>query len=299
MRYAKGVSAPKQTGVTIQRGYNIIDECVHLSAVLEPFVSVVKRNNVQISGRGQKPMLFAHGFGCDQHMWRFVAPAFEEEYKVILFDHVGAGKSELAAYNRAKYNTLDGYADDILEICRELNLEDGIFVGHSVAAMIGILAAIKEPERFTKLVLIGPSPSYINDSDYTGGFAREEIESLLDVLDSNYLGWSSTMAPAIMGRPDRPELGDELTNSFCRTDPEIAKHFARVTFLSDNRADLPKLKTRSLILQCSNDVIAPEAVGRYLHRTLADSHLVMMKATGHCPNLSAPDETIAAMRAFL
>ena len=244
-------------------------------------------------------MLFAHGFGCDQHMWRFVAPAFEEEYKVILFDHVGAGKSDLTAYNRAKYNSLNGYADDILEICRELNLEDGIFVGHSVAAMIGILAAIKEPERFTKLVLIGPSPSYINDGDYTGGFAREEIESLLDVLDSNYLGWSSTMAPAIMGRPDRPELGQELTNSFCRTDPEIAKHFARVTFLSDNRADLPKLKTRSLILQCSNDVIAPEAVGRYLHRTLADSHLVMMKATGHCPNLSAPDETIAAMKAFL
>ncbi|HZG69517.1 MAG TPA: alpha/beta hydrolase, partial [Herpetosiphonaceae bacterium] len=162
-----------------------------------------------------------------------------------------------------------------------------------------ILAAIKEPERFEKLVLIGPSPSYIDDGDYTGGFAREEIESLLDVLDSNYLGWSSTMAPAIMGRPDRPELGQELTNSFCRTDPEIAKHFARVTFLSDNRADLPKLKTRSLILQCSNDVIAPEAVGRYLHRTLADSHLVMMKATGHCPNLSAPDETIAAMKAFL
>ena len=244
-------------------------------------------------------MLFAHGFGCDQHMWRFVAPAFEEEYKVVLFDHVGAGKSDLAAYNRAKYNSLNGYADDVLELCRELNLEDGIFVGHSVAAIIGILAAIKEPERFEKLVLIGPSPSYIDDGDYTGGFAREEIESLLDVLDSNYLGWSSTMAPAIMGRPDRPELGQELTNSFCRTDPEIAKHFARVTFLSDNRADVPKLKTRSLILQCSNDVIAPEAVGRYLHRTLADSHLVMMKATGHCPNLSAPDETIAAMKAFL
>ncbi len=244
-------------------------------------------------------MLFAHGFGCDQHMWRFVAPAFEEEYKVILFDHVGAGKSDLTAYNRAKYDSLNGYADDVLEICRDLNLEDGIFVGHSVAAMIGILAAIKEPERFTKLVLIGPSPSYINDGGYTGGFTREEIASLLDVLDSNYLGWSSTMAPAIMGRPDQPELGEELTNSFCRTDPEIAKHFAHVTFLSDNRADLPNLKTRSLILQCSNDVIAPEAVGRYLHRTLADSHLVMMKAIGHCPNLSAPDETIAAMKAFL
>jgi sigma-B regulation protein RsbQ len=265
----------------------------------EQCMSVLKRNNVKISGRGEQFMLFSHGFGCDQGMWRFVAPAFENAYTVVLFDHVGAGHSDLSAYNRTKYSSLDGYADDVLEICRELDVIGGIFVGHSVAAMIGILAAIKEPECFEKLVLVGPSPCYINDQDYVGGFARHDIEALLDFLDSNFLGWSSAMAPAIMGNPDRPELGEELTNSFCRTDPEIAKQFARVTFLSDNRADLPKLQTRSLILQCSQDVIAPQAVGQYLHQTLADSQLVLMKATGHCPNLSAPDETIAAMKAFL
>jgi sigma-B regulation protein RsbQ len=244
-------------------------------------------------------MLLAHGFGCDQNMWRFVAPAFEDDYKVILFDHVGAGQSDLSAYSRSKYSILDGYAADVLEICHELDLSNVIFVGHSVSAMIGVLAAIKEPARFGSLVLIGPSPCYINDRDYVGGFAREDIDGLLDFMDSNYLGWSSTMAPTIMGNPDRPELGQELTNSFCRTDPEIATDFARVTFLSDNRADLPKLKTRSLILQCSSDVIAPEAVGEYLYRTLADSRLVVMQATGHCPNLSAPEETIAAIRSFL
>ncbi|PLS77975.1 MAG: alpha/beta hydrolase, partial [Chloroflexi bacterium] len=245
------------------------------------------------------PMVFAHGFGCDQQMWRFVAPACEQDYKVIVFDYVGAGQSDLGAYDRRKYSTLNGYAQDVLEICRELNLMAVTFVGHSVSAMIGILAAIEEPERFEQLVLVGPSPRYINDVDYVGGFERADIEGLLELLDSNYLGWSSTMAPAIMGNPDRPELGQELTNSFCRTDPEIAKHFARVTFLSDNRSDLPKLQTKALILQCSEDLIAPEPVGRYMHQSLPDSHFVLLKATGHCPNLSAPDETIAAMRAFL
>jgi sigma-B regulation protein RsbQ len=262
-------------------------------------MSVLQRNNVTIRGRGQIPMLFAHGFGCDQHMWRFVAPAFEDAYKVILFDHVGAGKSDLSAYRPTKYSALDGYAADVLEICDKLDVRDGVFVGHSVSAMIGVLAAIKQPERFRSLVLIGPSPCYINDGDYVGGFGRADIEGLLEYLDSNYLGWSSTMAPAIMGNPDRPELGQELENSFCQTDPEIAKHFARATFLSDNRADLPKLKARALVLQCSNDVIAPESVGLYVHEHIQDSQYVLMQATGHCPNLSAPDETIAAMKAFL
>jgi sigma-B regulation protein RsbQ len=232
-------------------------------------------------------------------MWRFVAPAFQDDYRVILFDHVGAGHSDLAAYDHAKYSSLQGYADDVLEICRALEVSDGIFVGHSVSAMIGVLAAIQEPNRFAKLVLVGPSPCYINDADYVGGFSREDIEGLLDSLDSNYLGWSRAMAPVIMGNPERPELGAELTNSFCRTDPEIAKQFARTTFFSDNRADLPKLQTPALILQCSADVIAPETVGQYLHQVLPQSRLFIMKATGHCPNLSAPDETIAAMRAFL
>ncbi len=267
-------------------------------------MSALSRNNVKLSGpETGRPMIFAHGFGCDQNMWRFVAPAFEAEYRVVLFDHVGAGGSDLAAYHRGKYETLDGYASDVLEICRELGLTGAVFVGHSVSAMVGVLAAVREPERFAELVLVGPSPRYIDDAagegDYAGGFSREDIEGLLESLDSNYLGWSSAMAPVIMGNPDRPELGGELTNSFCRTDPEIARHFARATFLSDNRADLPRLRTRSLILQCAEDVIAPQAVGEYVHRQIAGSELVLMKATGHCPNLSAPEETIAAIRAFL
>jgi sigma-B regulation protein RsbQ len=261
--------------------------------------AVLKRNNVNVLGQGQQPMLFAHGYGCDQNMWRFITPAFEDRYKIVLFDHVGHGQSDASAFDQTRYGSLNGYADDVLAICRELDLQDVIFVGHSVSAMIGVLAAIKEPERFDRLVLIGPSPRYINDGDYVGGFKQEDIEGLLDFLDSNHLGWSSTMAPVIMGNPDRPELGEELTNSFCRTDPEIAKHFARVTFLSDNRADLPKVRTKALILQCSQDAIAPEAVGRYMHQNIAGSAFVQLSATGHCPNLSAPEETIAAMEAFL
>jgi sigma-B regulation protein RsbQ len=263
-------------------------------------MSVFERNNVNLLGpeTGQA-MIFAHGFGCDQNMWRFVTPAFERDYRIVLFDHVGAGRSDLSAYNRAKYDSLQGYVTDVLEICRELDLRRAIFVGHSVSAMIGVLAALQEPDRFERLVLVGPSPRYIDDGDYVGGFSREDIEGLLDSLDSNYLGWSSAMAPVIMGNPDRPELGAELTNSFCRTDPEIAKHFARVTFLSDNRADLPKVKTRSLILQCSEDAIAPRAVGEYVCRQIPGSEMVLMRATGHCPNLSAPEETTAAMKMFL
>jgi len=262
-------------------------------------MNVLETNNVNVFGAGKKAIIFAHGYGCDQNMWRLITPAFQEDYRLVLFDHVGAGRSDASAYNRLKYSTLKGYASDVLEICRTLELKDSIFVGHSVSAMIGVLAAIEEPARFEKLVLVGPSPCYINDGDYVGGFSRADIEGLIESLESNFLGWSSTMAPVIMGNPERPELGQELTNSFCRTDPEIAKHFARVTFFSDNRADLPKVRTRSLILQCSQDVIAPEAVGHYVHRHLAGSELRVMKATGHCPNLSAPEETIAAMRTFV
>jgi sigma-B regulation protein RsbQ len=259
----------------------------------------VRRNNVRVSGQGHPPMLFAHGFGCDQNMWRFVAPAFEAAHRVVLFDHVGAGQSDVSAYDRRKYATLDGYATDVLEICRDLQLSDVIFVGHSVSAMIGVLAANREPNRFRALVLVGPSPRYINDGDYVGGFSRPDIEGLLSSLDSNYLGWSSSMAPVIMGNADRPELGQELTNSFCRTDPELAAHFARVTFFSDNRQDLDSVGTPALILQCADDVIAPAAVGEYVARHIRRSQLVMMKATGHCPNLSAPDETVAAIRGFI
>jgi sigma-B regulation protein RsbQ len=263
-------------------------------------VSVIARNNVTLGGPiGGQPMVFAHGFGCDQNMWRHVAPAFADEYRIVLFDQVGAGGSDHTAYSRAKYGSLHGYADDVLEICRELELRDVVFVGHSVSAMIGVLAAVEEPERFAKLVLVGPSPRYIDDGDYVGGFTREDIEGLLDSLDSNYLGWSAAMAPVIVGAEQPDELKEELTNSFCRTDPEIAKHFARVTFLSDNRADLADVVTPALVLQCSDDVIAPQAVGEYVHRKIRGSELVLMEATGHCPNLSAPEETVAAIRSFL
>jgi sigma-B regulation protein RsbQ len=244
-------------------------------------------------------MVFAHGYGCDQNMWRFVTPAFADDHRVVLFDHVGAGRSDLSAYDDERYSTLDGYASDVLQILHEHELYDVVFVGHSVSAMIGVLAAIREPERFAKLVLVGPSPCYIDDDGYTGGFAKNDIEEMLESLDSNYLGWSSAMAPVIMGNSDRPELGVELTNSFCATDPEIAKKFAHVTFMSDNRADLERLRTPALILQCTDDVIAPAVVGDYVHQRLAGSTLVVMNATGHCPNLSAPAETVAAIRAYL
>ncbi|MCC4300061.1 alpha/beta hydrolase [Aurantimonas coralicida] len=244
-------------------------------------------------------MVFAHGFGCDQNMWRFVAPAFEDQYRTVLFDHVGAGRSDLTAYDPERYASLDGYADDVVTLCREAGVEHGLFVGHSVSAMIGVLALNKAPDLFDRLILIGPSPRYINDGDYVGGFTEPQIAELLDFLDSNHLGWSRAMAPTIMGNPDRPELSEELTNSFCRTDPDIAKRFARVTFLSDNRADLAHIKVPVLILQCSDDVIAPTSVGEYVHSNIPESKLVTLDAVGHCPNLSAPNETIAAMRAFL
>jgi sigma-B regulation protein RsbQ len=262
-------------------------------------MGLLERHNVNITGAGQRPMVFAHGFGCDQNMWRFVAPAFDPDFRVILFDHIGAGGSDLAAFDPDKYASLDGYADDVVALCRALGVRHGVFVGHSVSAMIGVLAAKRDKDLFDNLVLVGPSPRYIDDADYVGGFTEPQIHELLDFLDSNHMGWSQAMAPIIMGNPERPELREELTNSFCRTDPAIAKRFARTTFLSDNRADLDGSVPRALILQCSEDVIAPQAVGEYVHRKLPSSQLVLMKATGHCPNLSAPQETIEAIRAFV
>ena len=258
------------------------------------------RNCVRISGvPSGRPIVFAHGFGCDQTMWRLVAPDFERDHRVVLFDHVGAGNSDLSAYDPEKYGSLRGYASDVVEICRELGLSDVVFVGHSVSAMIGVLAAAQAPELFGALVLVGPNPRYVDEDDYTGGFRRADIASLLDNLDSNHLGWSTAMAPVIMGNADRPELADELTNSFCRTDPEIARRFARVTFLSDNRADLAGISIPVLVLQCSDDVIAPDVVGTYVHEQVPGSVLTRLRATGHCPHLSAPEETTAAIRAFL
>jgi sigma-B regulation protein RsbQ len=260
---------------------------------------VLHRNNVKVIGQGTRPILFAHGFGCDQNMWRFVAPEFEDAFKVVLFDHVGAGGSDLSAYDPRKYSTLSGYADDVVEIGRELNLQDAVFVGHSVSAMIGVLASLKAPGMFGQLVLVGPSARYIDDGDYVGGFSEKQIAELLEFLEDNHMGWSAAMAPSIMGNPDRPELGEELTNSFCRTDPEIAKAFARVTFTSDNRADLPKVSVPTLILQCKEDIIASMEVGEFVHRQIPGSKFAVLDATGHCPNLSAPKEVVSAMQAFV
>ena len=261
--------------------------------------NILAAYNVRTFGQGTVPMMFAHGFGCDQNMWRFVTPAFEEQYRIVLFDYLGHGRSDATQYKPSRYDTLDGYASDVLAICDALDIRHGVFVGHSVSAMIGALAAIREPDRFDRLIMVGPSPRYINDEDYVGGFVRSDIDALLESLESNYLGWSAAMGPVIMGRPDRPEFGEELVNSFCRTDPAVARQFARTTFLGDNRADLPRVPVRTLVMQCSDDVIAPDSVGEYVHGRLPDSMFVKLTATGHCPNLSAPDETIAAMKAFL
>lgn len=262
-------------------------------------MNVVMRNNVVVKGKGSQVIMLAHGFGCDQNMWRYVAPAFEENYKIILFDHVGAGGSDLSAFVPQKYEHLEGYAEDIIEIAKALELKDIIFIGHSVSALMGIIASQKSPELFKSLVLVSPSPSYINDGEYVGGFTKPQIDELLDSLDKNHLGWSMTMAPVIMGNPDRKELGEELSNSFCRTDPAIAKHFARTTFLTDKRELLSAVDIPSLILQCSDDAIAPEEVGKYMHQQMKDSTLVILNATGHCPNLSASEETIYQIMKFL
>jgi sigma-B regulation protein RsbQ len=273
--------------------------CFFADAAVTSRPAILTRHNVRTFGSGVTAMVFAHGFGCDQNMWRFVTPAFEQDYQIVLFDYLGHGQSDMSGYDARKYDALQGYAEDVIEICRALGLRSAIFVGHSVSAMIGVLAAKAAPELFSQLVLIGPSPRYINDVGYTGGFERADIDGLLEALDSNYLGWSSAMAPVIMGNADRPQLGTELANSFCRTDPAVARQFARATFLSDNRGDLADVRARCLVLQCADDVIAPDAVGQFVHEQLPHSELVRLTATGHCPNLSAPDETIAAMKAFL
>jgi len=257
------------------------------------------RNNVKVLGAGRRTLMFAHGYGCDQSMWRHVYPPFADEYRVVLFDYVGSGSSDAAAFDRSRYSTLRGYAQDVVEILEELDFHDVHFVGHSASSMIGALASLQRPELFASLTMIGPSPCYFNSGAYTGGMERADVESLLDTLESNHISWSATMAPVIMGNPEHPELADELEASFCRMDPFLANHFARVTFLSDNRADLPKVTTKTLILQCQEDAIAGTSVGEYVHRCLPNSQFVLMNATGHCPHLSAPKEVITALRTFL
>lgn len=260
---------------------------------------LVTRNNITIHGTGSKSMFLVHGYGCDQNMWRFITPQFKEDYRIILIDLVGSGKSDENAYDFDKYSSLEGYADDIIEICDALNLKDVCFVGHSVSAIIGLLAAVKRPALFKKLIMIGPSPRYINDAVYFGGFSQNDIDDLMETLDSNYLGWSSAMAPVIMGNSDRPELAAELKESFCQNNPEIAKHFAKVTFQGDNRSDLNKLTTDTLIIQSMEDAIASVKVGQYVHENIANSTLVIIETTGHCPHLSFPNQTIEAMKKYL
>ena len=260
---------------------------------------IIARNNVKIIGKGTDVMMFAHGFGCDQNMWRFVTPAFEKKYKIVLFDYVGAGRSDLKQYSTERYGSLHGYAQDVIEVCDALQLTDVIFVGHSVSSMIGLLAAIERPALFSNLIMIGPSPCYINGEGYKGGFELNDIEGLLETMSKNYIGWSNFLAPKIMSNEERPELGAELATSFCSTDPVIASQFAKATFLSDNREDLKKLRTPTLILQCSDDMIAPMEVGEYLFTQLLDSKLKIMKATGHCPHMSEPEETIALIKEYL
>lgn len=260
---------------------------------------VIKRNNVNIIGEGEQVMLFAHGFGCDQNAWKFVIDAFKPYYQLVLFDYTGSGKSDVTQYKKAKYETLEGYVQDLLDVCQALELKKVIFVGHSVSSMVGLLAANRHPEYFSKLILIGPSPRYLNADNYTGGFEQKDLDGLFEFMDSNYLGWSSAMAPAIMGNAERPELGEFLTSSFCSTDPDIARDFARVTFFSDNRTDLAQSTVDSLTLQCADDIIAPAVVGEYVHQHTPKNTLVQLNATGHCPHISEPSETIAAIKQYL
>ncbi|MFI5824337.1 alpha/beta fold hydrolase [Streptomyces rishiriensis] len=263
-------------------------------------MDIRRRNNIQITGRPDGPtVVLAHGFGCDQNMWRLTVPALEADHRVVLFDYVGSGGSDLSAWEETRYSALSGYAQDVVDVCEELDLRHAVFVGHSVSAMAGVLAAHAAPERIGALVMVAPSPCYIDSDGYRGGFSAEDIDELLASLESNYLGWSATMAPVIMGNPERPELGEELTNSFCATDPDIARVFARTTFLTDSRDDLKTVTAPTLVLECAQDVIAPREVGAYVHAAIPGSTLVTLPATGHCPQLSAPEATNTAILDFL
>ena len=260
---------------------------------------ILLRNNVTVTGEGSHTLLFAHGFGCSQNTWREVAAAFGRDYKVVLFDYVGAGLSDLQAYDSQKYSTLDGYAQDILDICEELRLQDVVLIGHSVSCMIAVIAALKKPSLFKKLVFVSPSPYFFTDDDYNGGLNREDIDGVFKMMENNYLGWSSMMAPMIMGNADRPELAEALANNFCSTDPKIAREFARVTFYSDNRNYLPQLSVESLTLQCKDDMLAPEVIGEYIRAHTPNNNLVILDATGHCPHMSAPQEIVDAIEEYV
>ncbi|WP_030964832.1 alpha/beta fold hydrolase [Streptomyces sp. NRRL S-378] len=263
-------------------------------------MDIQRRNNVTVTGNPRgRTVVLAHGFGCDQNMWRLTVPALVEDYRVVLFDYVGSGRSDLSAFSETRYASLAGYAQDVVDVCDALDLRGAVFVGHSVSAMIGVLAAQMAPDHIGALVMVTPSPRYIDDEGYRGGFSPQDIEELLDSLESNYLGWSAAMAPVIMGNAERPELGEELTNSFCATDPAMARVFARTTFLSDSRQDLKEVSVPTLVLDCTQDAIAPREVGAFVHQAIPGSTLITLDATGHCPHMSAPEATNQAITGFL
>lgn len=260
---------------------------------------VLKRNNVKISGKGSKVIVFAHGFGCDQNAWKYISNSFIEDYKIVLFDFVGAGESDLSAYDPKKYASLQGYVNDLIEIGETLSINKATFIGHSVGCMIGSLAAIQKPDLFEQLIFIGPSPCYISNGDYKSGFDKETIDSLMEVMEEDYISWSKALAPEIMNKNNGEELSTELTETFCSIDPEIGKQFARVTFLSDNRKDLPLIPAKSLTIQCSDDIIAPLSVGQYIKEHTPGNTLKILEAQGHCPHMSHPEETVQLIKEFL
>ncbi|MFD9545615.1 alpha/beta fold hydrolase [Streptomyces sp. NPDC060022] len=263
-------------------------------------MDIERRNNVTVTGNPQgRTVVLAHGFGCDQNMWRLTVPALTDDYRVVLFDYVGSGRSDVSAFSEGRYRSLDGYAQDVVEVCDALDLRDAVFVGHSVSAMVGVLAAGMAPERIGALAMVAPSPRYIDDEGYRGGFSAQDIDELLESLEANYLGWSAAMAPVIMGNAERPALGEELANSFCATDPDMARVFARTTFLSDSRDELGNVSVPTLVLECAQDAIAPREVGAFVHKAIPGSTLITLDATGHCPHLSAPEATNEAIAGFL
>lgn len=261
--------------------------------------SVLIRNNVVAAGDGTA-MIFGHGFGGDQRMWRFIHPAFDNFYRTILFDYVGSGGSDFAAYDSERYSSLEGYATDLLEICEALDIRDAVYVGHSFGSMVGIAAAIREPTYFSQLILLAPNACFINDPpDYIGGLELEDVVDLLSLMERNMTEWANFLAPVAMGNADRPELSEELAATFCANDPTILRRFAKVAFLSDNRSLLPSCPTPSLVLQCRDDSIAPPSVGEFICREIPRCQLRQMQATGHCPHLSHPVETIRLIKEYL
>lgn len=264
-------------------------------------MSILQRHHVNIRGSGERTLLFSHGFGCNQDMFRFIEPAFREEYRTVVYDLAGSGRYPSAHFDPSRYRELEDYARDLINISEAARLRNVVVVGHSVSAMIGAIAAIRRPDLFEAVVMIGPSPRYIDEpeSGYRGGFSAADIDELLDTMSNNYLGWSQLMALAFVGNPERPELGEELAESFCATDPELARHFAEITFRSDHRADLPKVPVPTLVIQTTEDIVADEAVGRYVADRLPRADFELIDARGHCPNLSAPQPTVAAIQRFL